>query len=73
MEKVNKLPENWQEVFAAAPLEEEIVPPISKEEAVLHQGVSAGEAIADSGNQGKVDAGRQTEKQGLLSLRKHRL
>ena len=62
LEKVNKLPENWQEVFATAPLEEEIVPPISKEEAVLHQGVSAGEVIADSGNQGKVDAGRQAEK-----------
>ena len=66
LEKVNKLPENWQEVFAAAPLEEEIVPPISKEEAVLHQGVSAGEVMADSGNQGKVDAGRQTEKTGTV-------
>ena len=48
------------------PLDEEIVPPISKEESVLHQGVSAGEVIADSGNQGKVDAGRQAEKTGAV-------
>lgn len=46
-------------------MEEEIVPPISKEEAVSYQGVSAGEVIADSGNQGKVDAGRQAEKTGI--------